>query len=62
MKNNFFWVFLAALLAWGCDDNIGNLGESMIPDGDHISVKTNTLDVSTRSILADSIYLRTTTA
>lgn len=62
MKIIFSWVFLAALLVWGCDDNTGSLGESMIPSDDHISVKTNVLDVQTQSILVDSIYLRMKTA
>lgn len=55
------WFALLALLAYACDDNTGTLGGGMMPPSDYIEVKTATYEVSTRSLLADSIYLRTTT-
>ena len=62
MKIKYLWVALLALVLFGCDDNTGNLGESMMQDGDKIEVKNAIFEVTTRSILADSIYARTSTA
>ena len=62
MKIKYLWVTLLALVLFGCDDNTGNLGESMMQDGDKIKVKNAIFKVTTRSILADSIYARTSTA
>lgn len=64
MRMKHLWkilpVFLLAIC--GCDDNTGTLGAGMMPDEDNITVKTNTLEVTTRSLLVDSVYARTSTA
>lgn len=62
MKIKYLWIVLLLFIVFGCDDNTGSLGGEMMPDEDNISVKTNILDVTTQSILADSIYARTSTA
>ena len=54
MKLKYLGVLLLALLSlYGCDDNTGTLGMDMLPDSDGISAKTETFDVSTKSMLAD---------
>lgn len=60
MKAKHIGILFAVLLAcWGCDDNTGALGISMLPDSDGLSVRTKTFPVTTRSILAKKIYART---
>lgn len=56
-----FIVLFVSLLA-GCDDNTGSLGLNVMPDGDKPPVGTQTFNVFTRSILADSVYSRTNVA
>lgn len=47
----------------GCDDNTEGLGESMMPDEDHISIGMDTYNATSRSLLAgDSILAKTSTA
>ena len=65
MKMKYLWKILPLFLfsaICGCDDSTGTLGAGMMPDEDNITVKTNTLDVKTRSLLVDSVYARTSTA
>lgn len=62
MKIKYLWAVLLIFIVFGCDDNTGSLGGEMMPDEDNISAKNNILDVTTQSILADSIYARTSTA
>mgnify|MGYP000419400749 CR=1 FL=1 len=62
MKVKYLGVLLLALLSlYGCDDNTGTLGMDMLPDSDGISAKTETFDVSTKSMLADKVYSKTST-
>lgn len=52
-------TIIAVLLA--CDDNTGSLGIDMLPENDYIEVFTKSFDVTTESILVDSVYARTST-
>ncbi|MCI1648858.1 MAG: DUF4270 domain-containing protein [Bacteroides sp.] len=55
-------LFVTILLSlWGCDDNTGSLGIGMLPDSDGIKTQTKTFDVTTQTIIADSVYARTST-
>lgn len=62
MKVKYLGILLFAILAfYGCDDNTGTLGMSMLPDSDGISATTTTFDVTTKSILAENVYAKTST-
>ncbi len=52
-------LFATVLTFIGCDDNTGTLGIGMLPGSDNIEAHTMTFDVSTHSILADSVFART---
>lgn len=52
-------TLLSFLAFYGCDDNTGTLGMGMLPDADGIAVQTTKFDVSTKSILADKVYSKT---
>ncbi len=55
-------LFVAFLLAFfGCDDNTGSLGINMLPSSDAITSNTILFDVQTRSIMADSVFAKTST-
>lgn len=66
MMTNKYFRLLPALLficLTACDDNTGNLGESVMPDEDEINIGTSIYEASSRSILAgDSILAKTSTA
>ena len=65
MKKYFRLLLSASIFTCfiACDDNTGNLGESLMPDKDDISIGTNTYEATTRSLLAgDSILAKTSTA
>lgn len=62
MKIKYVWVTLIALVFVGCDDNTGSIGGNLMPDDDTITPKTAMFYATTQSILADSIYARTSTA
>lgn len=56
MKVKYLGILLFAILAfYGCDDNTGTLGMSMLPDSDGISATTTTFDVTTKSLLAEKV-------
>ena len=62
MKVKYLGILLFAILAfYGCDDNTGTLGMSMLPDSDGISATTTTFDVTTKSLLAEKVYAKTST-
>ena len=54
-------MFIMALL-YSCDDSTPNIGGSTIPEGDHILSDTASYEITTKSILVDSVYARTRTA
>lgn len=61
MKIKYLWAVLLICIFWGCDDNTANLGLDTLPDSDNIPVGSQTYDVSTSSLLSDSVYARTNT-
>lgn len=52
-------LFATLLTCFGCDDTTGTLGMGMLPKTDNIKANTETFDVSTYSILADSVFAKT---
>ena len=63
MKVKFLGALLltATLTFFGCDDNTGTLGIGMLPGSDGISALTTKYPVTTRSVLADSVFAKTST-
>ena len=62
MKLKYLYVLLLSSLIYSCDDATTGIGDSTIAAGDSIPAGAATYDVTTRSILADSVYVRTSTA
>ena len=66
MKKRYFWIILSMALPMlfaACDDSTEGLGESMMPDKDHISIDQKVYTATSRSLLAgDSILAKTSTA
>lgn len=61
MKFNKIALLFAALAFVACDDNTDTIGQSLIDNLDNLVVSTDTFNISTRSILADSVLCRNTT-
>lgn len=59
MKLNSFLLFALGILLTACDDTLTNIGSSIRPDGDDLTVKSAIFDVNSSTFLADSIYIRT---
>ena len=62
MKLKYLYIGLLSALIYSCDDATTGIGDSTIAAGDSISAGVSVYDVYTRSILADSVYARTSTA
>lgn len=62
MKLKYLYIGLLSVLIYSCDDATTGIGDSTIAAGDSISAGVSVYDVYTRSILADSVYARTSTA
>jgi len=62
MKLKYLYVGLLAALVYSCDDATTGIGGSTIAAGDSIPAGSTVYDAYTRSILADSVYARTSTA
>lgn len=58
----YLLVALLALTFWGCDDNTGSLGIDMMRPEDHIQGMTENYDVTSKSILVEKIFAKTSTA
>lgn len=55
-------VLLALLVTlFGCDDNTGTLGMSMLPESDGISSHTTSFDVQTESVEAGAVFAKSST-
>ena len=54
-------TLLAAALLVACDDTTDNIGSTLIDNMDKLHIQTDTFQVSTRSIVADSVLARNTT-
>lgn len=60
------WKYIGALLAAvavfaSCDEDTGSLGLDMLPDSDAMSAHTVSFNVMTESIIADSVFAKTST-
>lgn len=62
MKIKHLYALLLATLLFSCDDSTDGIGNSTIAQGDSIPAGVANYAVSTHSILADSVYARTSTA
>lgn len=62
MKLKYLYALLLGTLIYSCDDSTTGIGDSTIAAGDSIPAGAATYNVYTRSILADSVYARTSTA
>lgn len=62
MKLKYLYAMLLFALIYSCDDSTSGIGDSTIAAGDSIPAGAATYNVSTRSILADSVFARTSTA
>ena len=62
MKLKYLYALLLAALVYSCDDSTTGIGDSTIAAGDSIPAGAATYNAYTRSILADSVYARTSTA
>ena len=54
-------LFTASLTLIACDDTTNELGMSLTDKMDHLNISTDTFEVTTRSIQADSVLSRNTT-
>lgn len=58
--NSFLLLALGLLLTTAsCEDTLTNIGSSIRPDGDNLTVKSAIFDINSSTFLADSIYIRT---
>ena len=62
MKIKYLCALLLAALVYSCDDSTTGIGDGLIPDGDRIDASTDSYGFTTQSLLADSVYARTSTA
>lgn len=63
MKIKYLCALLFVALVYSCDDSTTGIGDGLIPDGDRIHANVdNGFEFSTNSLLADSVYARTSTA
>lgn len=62
MKIKYLCALLLAALIYSCDDSTTGIGTDLIPDGDKIPANTDSYEFTTKSLLADSVYARTSTA
>ena len=62
MKLKYLYVGLLSALIYSCDDATTGIGNSTIAAGDSIPAGAAIYNVHTRSILANSVYARTSTA
>jgi len=62
MKLKYLYAIIVSLLIYSCDDTTNGIGESTIAGNDSIPAGAKIYFVQTRSILADSVYARTSTA
>ena len=55
----FLSIIAILLISIGCDDNTGNIGNSIIPETDRIEARTDTCEATSRTIMANSILANT---
>lgn len=59
MKKPIVHILSALVLFIACDDNTGNLGNSITPEADSISIKTTSYYATSRSVAVDSVLGKT---
>ncbi len=62
MKVSYLGLMFAALAFAACDDNTSTIGQETMPKGDEVEVTVDQYDVTTKSILAESLLAKTSTA
>ncbi len=63
MKPKYFLAGLCALACLAaCNDETGTIGGSLINDLDHLEISTDTFDITTRSIVVDSVLARSSSS
>ena len=62
MKLKYLYAAVLSTLIYSCDESTTGIGDTTIPAEDYIPAGAAIYDVHTRSILADSVYARTSTA
>lgn len=62
MKVKYLLIAFFAFVLYACDDTTDNLGTNIMPDADKPPVGFQIFSVTTQSLLADSVYARTSTA
>ncbi|MEG2181258.1 MAG: DUF4270 domain-containing protein [Bacteroidales bacterium] len=59
MKLNSFFLLAFGVLLCACEDTLTNIGSTIRPDGDNLTVKSAIFNIKSSTFLADSIYIRT---
>ena len=49
-------VVIAAMAIYSCDDSVTSIGNTLTDEGDKLDLKSTSFDVSTRSVIADSVF------
>ena len=62
MKTKFLCALLAAIGWYGCNDSTPDFGKTTIHGNDSIPSGMSSFEVTTRSILADSVFARSNTS
>lgn len=62
MRIKYLCALLLAALIYSCDDSTTGIGNDLVPGGDRIPANTDSYEFTTQSLLADSVYARTSTA
>ena len=53
----FLSIMTILFISNGCDDNTGNIGNSIVPENDHIVARTDTCKATSRTIMANNSIL-----
>ena len=62
MKLKYLFIALLTSIIFACDDTTGNLGTNIMPDADKPPVGFQLFNVTTQSLLTDSVYARSSIA
>ncbi len=62
MKVQYLGLMFAAMAFTACDDSTSTIGQETMPEGDEVEVTVDQYDVTTKSILAESLLAKTSTA
>lgn len=62
MKVNILGILFLIITCTACDDTTSTLGQEVMPEGDRVEIKVAEYGVHTKSIMAESLLAKTTTA